>query len=83
MSLAGIPGITIDPSTVETNLVYFDVAGTGLPAARLVAELAARGVQMGAFGETTIRAVTHLDVSRDDILQAVDTLRAVIADTEI
>jgi threonine aldolase len=83
LSLAEIPGIAIDPGTVETNLVFFDVAGTRLPAARLVAELAARGVQMGAFGESTIRAVTHLDVSRDDILRAVDTLRAVIADTEI
>ena len=83
LSLAEMPGIAIDPATVETNLVFFDVAGTRLPAARLVAELAARGVQMGAFGESTIRAVTHLDVSRDDILRAVDTLRAVIADTEI
>ena len=83
LSLAEMPGIAIDPATVETNLVFFDVAGTRLPAARLVAELAARGVQMGAFGESTIRAVTHLDVSRGDILRAVDTLRAVIADTEI
>jgi threonine aldolase len=81
-ALAEIHGIAIDPGTVETNIVFFDVAGTGLPAARVVGELAARGVQMGAFGDSVIRAVTHLDVGRDDILRAVDTLRDVLASTE-
>ena len=76
--LATLPGVTIDPATVETNIVFFDVAGTRASAAQLCAELARRGVQMGAFGETVIRAVTHLDVSRDDVLRAVAALREAI-----
>jgi len=76
--LATLPGVTIDPATVETNIVFFDVAGTRANAAQLCAELARRGVQMGAFGETVIRAVTHLDVSRDDVLRAVAALREAI-----
>lgn len=82
VSLAEIPGVQVDPATVETNLVYFDVAHTGLQAAHIVAELQARGVQMGAFGDTMIRAVTHLDVSRDDIHRAVDAMRDVVAHVE-
>jgi threonine aldolase len=33
---------------------------------------------MGAFGPTVIRAVTHLDVTRDDVLRALDAMRAVL-----
>ncbi len=82
VSLAEIPGIHLDPTGIETNIVFFDVAGTGLKAPHIVGELAARGVQMGAFGDDTIRAVTHLDVSRDDILRAVDVIRDVVSKVE-
>jgi len=78
-SLAELPGVGIDPSTVETNIVFFDVAGTALGAATVCAALERRGVQMGAFGETVIRAVTHLDIRREDVLQAVDAVREVLA----
>ena len=77
--LAGLPGVSLDPAAVETNIVFFDVAGTGRSAAQLCASLRDRGVEMGAFGETVIRAVTHLDVSRDDVERAVAALGAVIA----
>ena len=82
VSLAEIPGIHLDPGTIETNIVFFDVAATGASADRIVAELQARGVQMGAFNDTLIRAVTHLDVSREDVLRAVDTMREVVAHLE-
>jgi threonine aldolase len=78
-ALAELPGVAIDPSTIETNIVFFDVGGAGLDAAAVCAGLAARGVQMGAMGPTRIRAVTHLDVSREDVMRAVDALREVLA----
>jgi threonine aldolase len=56
--LAAIEGITIDPATVETNIVVFDVAG----AAAFCAALEAAGVLMGPVGASRVRAVTHLDV---------------------
>jgi threonine aldolase len=56
--LAAIDGITIDPATVETNIVVFDVAG----AAAFCAALEADGVLMGPVGASRVRAVTHLDV---------------------
>jgi threonine aldolase len=78
--LAELPGIEIDPAAVETNLVYFGVAGTGLAPAEICARLEARGVLMGPTGPATIRAVTHLDVSRADVEAALAAMRSVLAD---
>jgi len=64
--LAALPGVSLDPATIETNLVFFDVTGA-IDAPQAVAGLLARGIRMGALGPRTIRAVTHLDVSAADI----------------
>jgi threonine aldolase len=64
--LAALPGVSLDPATVETNLVFFDVTGA-IDAPQAVAGLLARGIRMGALGPRTIRAVTHLDVSAADV----------------
>lgn len=73
--LAELPGVTIDPGEVETNIVYFDVAD---PAGKVVETLAAAGVGMLATGEHTLRAVTHLPISREEIDAAVETVARVI-----
>lgn len=64
--LAEISGILIDPETVVTNIIIFDVKGTGITANEICARLAERGVLATGFGPT-IRMVTHYDVSREDI----------------
>jgi len=76
--LAEIPGIAIDVAHVETNLVFFDVAGTGLTAAEVVARLGARGGRLGANTRTRIRAVTHLDVTQADVERAVAIAQEVL-----
>jgi threonine aldolase len=63
--LAKIPGIAVDPATIQTNIVIFGVSGTGLTAAEFSARLKAKGVLMNAVSETHLRAVTHYDVSRE------------------
>jgi threonine aldolase len=75
--LAALPGVRLDPATVETNIVFFDVSGP-LDAPAVVEQLMARGVRMGAMGARTIRAVTHLDVSAEQIERALDAARAVL-----
>jgi threonine aldolase len=67
--LASIPSVSIDLKSVETNIVFFDVASSRAPA-DLVAALKAGGVLINAVGGRTYRAVTHLDVSADDIERA-------------
>jgi threonine aldolase len=67
-AIAGAPGIELDPSAVETNMVYFRVTTT--PAEEMVKRFARAGVLMLAESADTIRAVAHLDVTADDISAA-------------
>ena len=75
--LAQLPGIVAEP--VETNLVFFDVSGTGMTAEGFCAALEADGVRMGAMGPARVRACTHLDVSAADIRAALDAADRVLA----
>lgn len=70
------PG-TIDPATVETNIVVLDVGAAGLTSARFVDALLERGVRTYAVGPAAVRLVWHLDV--DDA----GTDAAVAAATEV
>jgi threonine aldolase len=64
--LAALPGVELDPATVETNIVIFAVPD----AAAFTAALTAEDVEMSQFGPTRMRAVTHLDVDDDGIDRA-------------
>jgi threonine aldolase len=66
--LAQLPGVELDPATVETNIVIFAVPD----AASFCAALAAEDVVMSRFGSQRVRAVTHLDVDDDGIGHALD-----------
>ena len=79
--LAQIQGISIDPETVETNLVFFEVEeSTGLTASELSRRLGeGHGVRIGAIDRRRLRAVTHLDVPADGIDKALAAVRAVLA----
>jgi threonine aldolase len=75
--IAELPGVEIDPERVVTNIVIFDVAATGVAADAICARLQERGVLASGFG-TSIRMVTHYDVSREGIETALAALRDVI-----
>jgi threonine aldolase len=73
-------GIRIDPATVETNLVYFELdPDARFDGAAFCAALAARGVRMFALGPRLVRAVTHLDVDAAGIDLAIAAMRDVLA----
>ena len=78
--VAEIPGIEIDLDTVETNLVFFDLAKTGLTAGQVHDRLLQQGVRIGASSGTSMRAVTHLDVSREQLAEAADILSSVVVE---
>jgi threonine aldolase len=73
--LTQIEGVGADPSRTDTNIVVFLVAD----APRLVAELERRGVEMLAMHPNVVRAVTHLDVSREEIELALEAVRDALA----
>jgi len=77
--LSGLRGIDVDAERVDTNIVIFDVRGTGLSAEAFAGRtLASHGVRFTVIGPTTVRAVTHLDLPPDGIDRALDAARAAI-----
>jgi threonine aldolase len=70
--LARIPGIQVDPASVESNIVVFDISATGLAPADVSAQLRGRGVLMNAINQRCLRAVTHYDVNRAQCAEAVE-----------
>ena len=76
--LAGLRGVCLDLATVQSNIVIFRMEEASPDAATIVARAQETGVMISAFGERTVRAVTHLDVSRDQCRHAADLLAAVI-----
>jgi threonine aldolase len=73
-ALAAMPGITIDPKRVQTNILIFDIAGTGMTCAEMTAELKRRGALANGVGGTLMRMVTHMDVTRAMCEEAVGVL---------
>ena len=78
--LAQLPGIEIDLTTVQTNIVIFRVTTT--PAEALVRQLKEAGVLVLSTGPDTIRAVTHLDVSAEAIAHAVEVAGNCVAELQ-
>jgi threonine aldolase len=72
--LSRIPGIAVDPAKVMTNIVIFDVSGTGLVSAEISARLKQRGVLINGINERQMRAVTHYDVDRAACEQALEAV---------
>ncbi len=63
--LAASPAIEIDLASVQTNIIVFKLAPGAIDADALVARARECGLLLNAFGGRAIRAVTHLDVSRE------------------
>ncbi len=75
-ALAALPGIRLDPASVETNIIVFEIDPQLGTAAEFAAKLRERGVWLLATGPQRLRAVTHLDVSREQIEQAIGVFEA-------
>ena len=77
--LAAGSGVQLDLATVQSNIIVFHLP-PGLPdAAQVVARARERGVWLNAFAARTLRAVTHLDVSRAQCEQAAAVLTELLA----
>jgi threonine aldolase len=69
--IAGLPGVTIDPEKIVTNIVIFEIDS---PVNEFVARARERGVLLAGVGGQRVRMVTHHDVSRGDCEKAVEAL---------
>jgi threonine aldolase len=68
--LERIPAVSIEVGHIESNIVIFDVKLGQRSAEEVVATLRSKGVLINAVGRETFRAVTHLDVSSEEIERA-------------
>jgi threonine aldolase len=76
--LAEIPGIKIDPAKIVTNILFFNVAGTGLSSFDISKRLAAQNVLANGVTPQMMRMVTHRDVDRAGCERALQALRDVL-----
>lgn len=84
-AIAATPGLKVQSSRIDTNMVIFQVDPALGSASQFTALLAEHGVGAMPFGRQLVRLVTHLDVSREavaragEIIQALCSKRAVVA----
>jgi len=76
--LAQIPGIKVERPP-QTNIVFYDVTGTGLTAPAFSDRLKEKGVIMNANNQARLRLLTHFDVDRAACAAALDAVRQVAA----
>lgn len=75
--LAEIRGISVDVEAAESNIVVFDIAGTGIPRAEFLSRLAKHGVRFSPLPmPTVLRGVTHLDIPEEGVGIALAAVRA-------
>jgi threonine aldolase len=73
-----IPSVSLNPTHVETNIIVFEVKDNGRSPTQLVTELKQEGLLINAIGGRKFRAVTHLDISAEDIEEAGRLFAAVL-----
>lgn len=72
-------GVSVDLEQIETNFVQIDLAPVGLSQADAIERLVGEGVRLSATSGSKLRAVTHLDISDDDIERAIDVIPRTLA----
>lgn len=77
--LANIDGLTVDPDSIHTNIVIFEVDREKVGDARqVIAALREDGVLVSHSREQSLRMVTHRHVTSDDVEEALSRVNATI-----
>ena len=76
-TLAGLPGIAIDPTEVHTNIIIFEVQDSRGSGAQVEQQLRQAGLAGLAFARQKVRLVTHRDLSAADIDRTISILKKV------
>ncbi len=77
--VAETPGLSLEPETVDTNIVIFRVDPKICSAAEFCRRAKAQGVWMLPFSSVHVRAVTHLHVASTDANTAARAIQSVAA----
>jgi len=76
--LSTVKGLTIDLATVQTNIIIISVIDSGRMPEEILDVLRSKGVLLSLGNYMGLRAVTHLDVSLEEIRQAATIIRGAL-----
>ena len=76
--LSEIEGLYIDKQQVQTNMVMIFARSPRWTTEKIVQQLLEKGIGMNAVDSERIRAVTHLDVNRDQILETIEIFKKIM-----
>jgi len=76
--LAASVRVILDIDTVETNILVFELSNDAPDSGTVVNKAREAGVLTFAFGPRKVRAVTHLDVTREQCERAADILVEIV-----
>jgi len=77
--IAGLPGTYLDLATVQSNIVIWQMETSAPDASTVVARAKTAGVLISALGARTVRAVTHMDVTREQCQRAGEVIADMVA----
>jgi threonine aldolase len=80
--IAEIPGLTVDPKKVRSNIVIFDCLRAGMTAVDLCDALHPQGIWAQDTALYSVRVVTHCDVDRAGCERALAVLKEVVTRTQ-
>ena len=78
--IANLSGIVLDPETIKTNIIYFDLDDAAMESANFLTVLAAKGIQFFDTGPRRFRMVTHYGITAEDILYTIDAFKQTLTD---
>lgn len=77
--LSKVDGIGIEPEIVQTNILYFDVAGLGMDGDEFIEVMGKRGVLFSTREGSFVRAVTHRGIEKGDIEEAIERVSMAVS----
>ena len=77
--LSTIPGFKIDFEGLATNIVMIDISQRNESTTQILAKMKKANVLLGEMSQTAIRAVTHLNVTRDEVLEAANRIKKIFS----
>lgn len=75
--VGALPGLTIDMESVQTNIVIIDVSKTKKTPGTILKKLRSKNVLLTESGPSSIRAVMHLDISDNDLDEAITVFQSI------
>ena len=78
--IADLSGIILDPESIKTNIIYFDMDDAAMESADFLAALSTKGIQFFDTGPRRFRMVTHYGITAEDILYTIDGFKQTLVD---